>query len=199
MNLIYRHLANLKAYILVAAIAAGFCVSGTTAYAAGSITYITFAFGTQQPGGGLSQNYRFMIQALRNQGIPFTSIRQTNINALQGISNPGINVQRDLIGLRLSATNDQQQIRNLILWFTADDWYLRGFTANDGTTWQFNDSDFNLLSQFNDDAQNPPNRWRINLKLWQQLQLHATAGCKQIGPGYQLDGDPWCDFRSRRI
>jgi hypothetical protein len=63
-----------------------------------------------------------MIQALRNQGIPFTSIRQTNINALQGISNPGINVQRDLIGLRLSATNDQQQIRNLILWFTADDW-----------------------------------------------------------------------------
>jgi hypothetical protein len=79
MNLIYRHLANLKAYILVAAIAAGFCVSGTTAYAAGSITYITFAFGTQQPGGGLSQNYRFMIQALRNQGFPLrVSVRRTS-------------------------------------------------------------------------------------------------------------------------
>jgi hypothetical protein len=83
--------------------------------------------------------------------------------------------------LRLSATNDQQQIRNLILWFTADDWYLRGFTANDGTTWQFNDSDFNLLSQFNDDAQNPPTGGGSTLSFGSNYNSMQQQGANRQG------------------
>ena len=55
----------------------------------------------------------------------------------------------------MSAVNDQGQTRLLGLYFTVDDLYLRGFTDNSLQAWQFNDSDFNLLSQLDNQGATP--------------------------------------------
>ncbi|MFE3634206.1 ribosome-inactivating family protein [Streptomyces cellostaticus] len=66
---------------------------------------------------------------------------------------------RALIRMTLTVPVGNER-RELTLWFTPGDLYLRGFTASNGLTWQFNDADFNLRTLMDDLGQLPPGTGR---------------------------------------
>lgn len=84
-----------------------------------------------------------------------TSLRQASGHAFRNKVGATQTTGRSLI--RLSLTNGAT---NLDLWLTPGDLYLRGFTNDNGLTFQFNDGDYNLLSAMYDLDALPPGSGR---------------------------------------